>query len=111
MFQLLNTFSRLNDVLITMHLHPSVLLPHAIQPCMPSPAISRPPLPMHGITALASRMFCDRYSFNRKYYLYYYIIQEFRRFLRASMRSRTSTYASLARVCVYIKIQDMQQKY
>ena len=45
----------------------SVLSSHAIQPRMPSPPISRPASTTRGVTALASRRFCDRRSFNRKY--------------------------------------------
>jgi hypothetical protein len=43
-------------------------------------------------------------------YLYYYIIQEFCRFLRALLHSRASIPGLPARVCVYIKIQGSQQK-
>jgi hypothetical protein len=77
--------------------------------CRPRICTVRSIAPCHPITHALSPDTTAHLTEN--IYLYYYIIQEFHRFLRASMRSRASIPSLPARVCIYIKIQGMQQKY
>jgi hypothetical protein len=78
---------------------------------MPSLLISRLPLPMRGVTALASRQFYDRRLFNRKY-LYLLLYNTRVSLVSSCVNALPREHPRPpARVCIYIKIQGMQQKY